>query len=271
MSSVKEAIRRRRSRSQILRRPLTLYRYRGLNANDVLLATFPRSGTTWMRFMVYEILSGEPAEFGMINDAIPYVGQQEKAPRWFHGEGRLLQTHEPLCDRDRKVVYVARDPRSVVVSQYYWLQRRALIEMGLNDFVPDWVKGRTLPYGRWDRHVEYWLDSKPARNGRLHLVKYEDLRHDPKAQLKGVLAFLDIEAEDGLIDSAIENSSLERMREKEDRAPGMKKARRADIRFVRAGSVAGWKEELSSENEQLIVQRYGKTLTRLGYALAPSH
>ena len=266
MSTLKAALKRQRFRNRSLRRPLTWYRHRGLSESDVFLATFPRSGTTWTRFMLYEIFTGEQADFRALMKGIPYIGQQEDAPRWLKGGGRILQTHEPFCDRDRKVLYMVRDPRSVVVSQFYWLKRRNQVDGEIAEFVPEWLKGRLMPWGTWSDHVNYWLDSEPARSERLHLIRYEEMKAEPKDQIEGILRFLEADVEPGRIDRAIENNTLERMKEKEDDAPRMKKAARPEFRFVRSGSTTGWRKELPEESQRLVIEACRGAMQRLGYA-----
>jgi hypothetical protein len=254
-----------RFRNKPGRRIVNWRRHKGLSPEDVLLATFPRSGTTWVRFLLFEVIAGEPAEFQSTRDAIPYIGRHEPARRWLHGKGRLIMTHECYCPGDTRVVYIVRDPRSVVVSQFFWLRRRGLIGDDFDAFLRKWLRGKAVPWGRWDAHVNFWLSSVPAMRGRFHLVKYEHLRRDSLSTMSSLLAFLEVEANNETLLSALASNTIERMREKEERAPRLQHARRPDIPFVRSGSMAGWKKTLNAHQEGLILESFGETLHRLGY------
>src|SRR5215472_10450025 len=91
-----------------LRAPLVSLRHRGLDARDVFFASYPRSGSTWLRFLLFETLSGQSSAFGKVNDCIPDVGDHLKAPRLLPGGGRLIKTHEPYRNSYEKALYIVR-------------------------------------------------------------------------------------------------------------------------------------------------------------------
>jgi len=241
-----------------------------LNPEDAFLVSYPRSGTTWLRFLLFEALTGKDAEFGQTRRAIPSLTKHHDASPVLGRRGRLIQIHETFCDNDRRIIYAVRDPRSVAVSEYQWQQRMGLDPGSLGHFVAEFVKGRSNPWGAWDRHVSYWLNSEAAARGHLHLVKFEDLRKDPESILTGILRFLDRDINDETISRVVQNNSVERMRRKEDeaRTRGWRTSARSDIRFVNTGNPAGWANTLSDEQVKAIEEHFGAVLDRLGY---PTH
>ena len=62
-TSIYRKIRRKFAQTR-LRAPLVWWRHRGLNPTDMFFAAYPKSGTTWARFVLFEMLSGEPAFSG---------------------------------------------------------------------------------------------------------------------------------------------------------------------------------------------------------------
>ncbi|MBA2274470.1 MAG: sulfotransferase domain-containing protein [Actinobacteria bacterium] len=234
-------------------------------ANDTLLASYPRSGSTWLRFLLFECVTGRPADFSSVDTYGTWKG-----PGVLPGGGRLISTHERYCDVDRKVIYLARDPRSIIMSEFRLRQRQATAEGSFDAFVPSFVKGKAGPFGSWNNHVDFWVSSLPARRGNLHLVKYEDLRAGPEECLADIVRFLGIPADGALIKRAVENNTVERMRSKEDEAPPQKfkRARSREVRFVNQGLTQGWKEGLTSHQIGLIERHMGSTLIRLGYGLS---
>ncbi|MDQ3660315.1 MAG: sulfotransferase domain-containing protein [Actinomycetota bacterium] len=267
MTNRSQALKKARFRSKAFRKPLILYRHRGLRPQDCFLAAYPRSGTTWLRFLFFEALASESAEFGSIRRAVPSVGKQRDALAVLSNGGRLIQTHERFSDIDRRVIYVVRDARDVVASEYSWLRRSGIEAGTFDDFLIDFVKGASNPWGAWGDHVEFWLNSSSARSGRLHLVKFEDLRSDTEGVFMRALEFLEAPSSRELVSTAIENNSLHRMRAKEDsaRERGWRERARADIRFINTGSVAGWQEKLKPYQARLIEDRFGNALKKLGY------
>ena len=267
MAGPSQALRKARFRSKVWRKPLVLYRHRGLREQDCFLAAYPRSGTTWLRFLFFEALSRESAEFGSIRRAVPSVGKQHNAVAVLDGGGRLIQTHERFSDTDRRIIYVVRDARDVASSEYSWLRRSGIETGSFDDFLIDFVRGTSNPWGAWGDHVEYWLNSASARNGRLHLIKFEDLRSDTEGVFTRALAFLGVDSSGELVGKAIANNSLQQMRTKEDsaRERGWRERARADIRFINTGSVAGWQDKLKPYQARLIEDRFGDALRQLNY------
>jgi Sulfotransferase domain len=269
MQAPRRLYRRIRFRSRLLRRPTVMARHRSLTPLDAFLASYPRSGTTWLRFLLYESLTTEDSGFGLMRRAIPSVGKQGGARPVLAGGGRIVQTHEPFCDRDRKVVYAVRDARSVVSSEYSWQQRSGYYAGSFDRFVRDFCRGRSNPWGSWGEHVDFWRHSEPAERGHLLVVRYEDLRADTARVFKDILAFLEAEVDDDVVAAAIANNSIEGMRAKEDLAAeaGSRRAARPDIRFVNTGTTSGWRQRLSAEQVAAIEDRFGPQLESLGYAV----
>ena len=78
-----------------LHAPVAWFRHFGLDSSDVLLASHGRSGSTLLRFILAEILSGEPSTFDNIQQISPEMGLQGRARPIVPGGGRLIKTHEP--------------------------------------------------------------------------------------------------------------------------------------------------------------------------------
>src|SRR5437868_2208022 len=85
---------RHKASNSRMRVPLVWLRHRGLDSSDVLLASYPRSGNTWLSFLIMESLSGATAEFDNVNRLIPEIGLHGNTPSLFPGGGRLIKTHE---------------------------------------------------------------------------------------------------------------------------------------------------------------------------------
>jgi hypothetical protein len=116
-----------------------------------------------------------------------------------------------------------------------------------------------------------------AKSGNLLVVRYEDLRKDTEPGLVEMLNFLGIDRDRDLIRRAIENNSLRAMREKEEKAKKsgatlgkgtlLRKHNvdREDARFVRSGSVGGWRSKLSDAQIAMVTKYAGEALVKAGY------
>lgn len=263
-------VRHRLSKTK-LRVPLVHFRHRNLRQADVFCGSYPRSGSTWVRFTLYEILSRKEATFDAVNWGLPDVGEQRSALCLLPREGRLIHTHEPYRREYHRALYIVRDPRDVVLSEYAYLKGLDFFRGSLDQFVSDFVRGKVNGFGAWQDHVMSWLDSPLSKSGDLLLVHYRDLRQTPELGFARILEFLGLEVDPAVIRQAVANNSLDKMRGKEDRAPRVAvRLPRPKNRVVRTGLVEGWRAQLSSSQVDLI-QRYAQdALQRLGYSIAPA-
>jgi len=258
---------RRKFAKTRLRAPLVWLQHRNLSSTDVFLGSYPKSGITWTRFVLFEMLSGMHAGFRSVNQLMTGVGQHSKALRLLPEGGRLVCTHEQYRKDYHRAIYVVRDARDVLLSEFAFLSALDYFRGDLDQFISTFLLtcGSAYGYGPWQRHVDSWLDSPIAASGNLLLVRFEDLRQNPMHWFTRMAEFLGVDADQEKIRLAVANNSIQNMREKENREPV-----RASIRgrFVRDGAVRGWVSKLSPAQVRLIEEHAGSALLRLGYPLA---
>jgi len=261
MKSYIRGARRAASTDRRLRYAVVGLKSRGLTDSDVLLASYPRTGSTWLRFMLHNALTGKDAEFGQVLKVIPYLGRHGDAPAVLPGHGRVIKSHEVRSFGSARAVYLTRHPLDVALSEYRYTQRRGLFDGDLDEFIESFLKGRVNPYGSWKKHVEYWTRYPKL----LSVVKYEDLRRDPEASLGLLLDSLGVSVDPEVTKRAVEENTLEKMQAKEDRSPFKNRPKRPDIKHVGSGSVEGWKESLSQEQANRITAAFGDAMRLVGY------
>lgn len=249
-----------------LRVPLIWLRHQRLKSEDIFVASYPRSGSTWLRFLLYEILSGREARFDTINFTIPSVGEQSKAPRLLPTGGRLLQTHESYRREYRKAIYIVRDARDVVLSEFAFQIGQGIFIGNFDMFLDGFLKGKVNGYGSWKQHVTSWLNAIDQNSVANVLVKYEDMRSDPLSALQTIISFLGEQPDRAKIQSAIDHNSLEAMRHKEeDVKERVFKNWGVGHKFVRQGSVQNWQNKLTATQLKLINENCAAPLSRCGY------
>ncbi|MGI8773558.1 MAG: sulfotransferase domain-containing protein [Actinomycetota bacterium] len=264
--ALSQRIQQARFRSRVWRRPLVWWRQRGIHPNDVFIVSYPRSGTTWLRFVLFEALTGDPAEFETVNRGIPYVGRQATAPRLLPDGGRLIQSHESYTRDVHRLIYIVRDPRAVLLSEYQWQLRTGFVKSGFDDFLDDFLKGRVNPFARWDDHARIWLNHR-MQDPNVHLVKFESLHSDTAETVGRLTDWLGLSLPRDRIEAAVINNSVARMRQKEDRAPTevLGRPQQVNNRFINTGSLEGWRARLSSEQARRTEECFAKELELLGY------
>src|SRR5437588_1843752 len=206
-----------------LRAPKAWWEHRGLNDKDVLFASFERSGNTWLRFVLMEILTKDNAGFLNVNQTLPEMGTHREMKPVLPNGGRLIKTHEMYRSEYKRAIYLMRDLRDVMLSN--WARDKEMgfaqyVDNGkdMDGYVESFLQGKVTRFGSWQSHVDSWLNSPLAKNGNLLVVRYEDLRADTETGLIEMLDFLGIQSDRDRIRRAVENNSLRNMREKEEKA-----------------------------------------------------
>jgi estrone sulfotransferase len=253
-----------------VRVPVIWFRHRALYANDVFLASYPRSGNTWLRFVLSEALTGTSIDFDNVDRFVPELKWHRGATPMLENQGRLIKTHERWRKEYRKAIYVIRDVRDVALSQYARTIQLGIMDPNLDEFLLAFLQGRAQahPYGAWDRHLRAWLDSPLAREGKLLVVKFEDLRRKPEENLTRMLEFLHGPSGPETVSTALANNSVEQMRIKEERSRKLYQSTTEVGRFVRKGAIQGWRTSLTPAQLQLFERYAGRELARVGYPSA---
>ena len=253
-----------------LRVPLVFYRHRGLRPEDAFLIAYPKSGTTWLQFMLAELTAKE-IDFDSDETIFPPVGRHRSVAPVLGTGGRLLRSHEPYrAWYGRKygaVIYLIRDGRDVAVSNYYHHLRRGWYGGEFSKFLRLFLAGAIDGYGSWQDHVLSWLERQREAPDRVLIMKYEALLHDSVGRLGDISEFLHLGSGPERIARVVENNSIERMREKEMRSKHLAAQRRKNIPFVRRGIAGGWRELFDDEDEEKFVAIAGHALREAGYVL----
>jgi hypothetical protein len=257
---------RHKASKTLMRAPIIWLRGRGIDRNDVMVASYPRSGNTWLRFMLTRILTGKSAGFDNVNNVIAEVGIHKDALPLLPGEGRLIKTHELYRPAYKRAIYLVRDARDSLLSQYSREKELGLVWWAdFDGYIEAFLKGTINGFGSWQEHVPNWLDSPLAQRGDILVVRFEQMRKNPQDKLEVILDYLGFQVDPQLIAEAIADNTLERMRERENKAQKLHQSKREEGRFVRQGAIMGWREKFTQPQLEMIEHYAGETLARMGY------
>ena len=238
--------------------------------DDIMLASYPKSGNTWTRFLVANLISSESVTFNNIEKIVPDIYQWDNAYLQRIERSRILKSHECFDPKYHKVIYIVRDPRDVVISYWFHCIKFDKVDanISLDDFVDLFVYGKLDTYGSWGENVGSWLGAR-HENSNFILVRYEDLIMDSPHEMRRIAALINCDSSDDNILQAISNSSLDKMKAMERKNGSQWKAlansKKKDMPFVRKGQKGGWKDELSVQSINKIEMEWGALMAKLGY------
>ncbi len=220
----------------------------------VWLASYPKSGNTWVRFLLYSVLHGPPARSLDIARKIPDIHRPLPLDPP-DGQRLIAKTHyacsprHPKIDRTERAVLITRDPRDVLFSALNYRRLSGMTEQQMSDeqYARRFIESggdpgfASMGFGTWRSHAQSWRDQTDFP---VHAVRYEELKADPGARLRDILAFLSIDAGGDAIDAAVRASSFDSMRALEIREKnrgsktlfvGTEQARHAGTYFMNGG------------------------------------
>lgn len=214
------------------------------------LASYMRSGNTWMRFLLYSYWHGAPDTSAQVSALIPDIHEPPQFPNRVtsaqqSGEATILvKTHfpwgpkHPASNATAGAIVILRDPRDVLMSCLNFARvlgseasAGGRVTKGFSDaaYAKDFIvnKGDSLflsrGHGTWPDNVRSWLafDAGPKL-----VLKYEDMKADPAAALRATLVHLGEETPDeDRIARAVKAASFDSMRAVEVREKVSAKAR----------------------------------------------
>ncbi len=243
-------------------------------SDDTFLVSYPKSGNTWARFLIANLVyPARHPDFSNINELIPDPEALSKRHLNFLPRPRILKSHQYFDPRYQKVIYIVRDPRDVVLSEYHFQIKRRLIgeEYPLPEFVTHFLGNQIgHPYGSWFENVGSWFLTRRSHPGFL-LVRYEDLQAETLPEMARIAKFLGICAAPQSLSFAVEQSSANRMRELEKEQAHLwssTKETRLDKPFVREAKAGSWRTKLPEDCVAKIESAWGGLMSDLGYGLS---
>jgi hypothetical protein len=239
--------------------------------DDVFLVSYPRSGNTWSRFLIGNLVYPEDRlTFANVESRVPEIYLFPDHVLRALPRPRILKSHEYLDPRYPTVVYIVRDPRDVAVSVYHYaIKRRSIPDnFPIRDFIPRFLAGEFfVDFGTWEENVMSWYATRQG-NGRFLWLRYEDMLADPVQELARVATFLQRPASPEALATAVERSSAAEMRNLEKQQSHLWKLTqqtRQDKPFVRAATSGSWQKVLDKASVEAIETAWGSTMRRLGY------
>ncbi len=234
-------------------------------ADDRYIYSYPRSGSTWLRTILANIV--DPATETDPERRLALIPGVTVRNAWRISRlesPRLLKSHGRYMGPVPRAVYLVRDGRDVLVSLYHMrITRPGHDQIDFAEFCRRYFRGDLGE--RWEESVMSWLRrGREAMGDTLKVLRFEDLKANPARHAREIAAFLGIEADEARVEAAIEKASLQRLRESErarvgDLAP--------DRSVYRGGKIGQWRDLLTGGLHDRFMSLSSTALVAAGYPI----
>ncbi|KAM9350540.1 cytosolic sulfotransferase 3-like [Symphorus nematophorus] len=238
--------------------------------DDILIATYPKAGTTWVSYILDLLYFSQTAPERQtsipIHQRVPFL--EMSIPSVFSGTDmvnnlrtspRLIKTHLPVqfvpksfWEQNCKVIYLARNAKDTVVSYFHFdCMNKAQPEPGdWSSYLHRFMEGKMV-YGSWYDHVNGWW-KKEQTYSKLHYVFYEDMVEDTGREIDKLCSFLGSSASAEEKKQIIDGVKFDKM--KNNRIVNHSTIPFMDFKispFMRKGKVGDWKNHFTvAQNEE---------------------
>lgn len=247
--------------------------------SDLLIATYPKAGTTWTQEIVDLLLNNGDAEFCKraptpvrspfleINSPPPIPSGLDLLKNM--DPPRIIKTHLPFqlvplgfWENKCKAIYVARNAKDNLVSYYHFdCMNLTQPEPGPWDgYIHKFMRG-DLGWGSWYDHVKgYW--EKREKKNILYLF-YEDMKENPRREVERIMRYLDLSLSDEVITRIVELTSFKKMKENPMANYSCIPDNVFDQSispFMRKGEVGDWTNHFTPEQSKMFDEDYEKQM-----------
>lgn len=228
--------------------------------SDTFIVSYPKSGNTWMRFIVAYLHSGrEKITFREIDqyvaDIYSHRGQANAM-----SSPRFLKSHQSCYEHYPRMIYLVRDYRDVLVSYYHYHTALGTFKGTIEAYCT--AVNSLHPFGTWKDHVGKALEFQRMSADRILLIRYEDLINQPVQEVERVARFIGHTRSS--VAEVVQKSQFALLREEEN-VSGSQFMDLGKKNFFREGKVGSWKTDLPEEVAARISREHKDLFEQLGY------
>jgi hypothetical protein len=242
--------------------------------DDLFIVTYPRSGTTWMQMILYQLATDGSLDFDHIYQVCPYFEVSRGMSNGFAGvpEPRTFKSHLAYrhIPKGCKYLYVARNGKDVAVSYFHFSRSHLGFRGTFDEFFDLFMRGK-VEAGSWFAHVKGWWAHRNDPN--VLFLRYEDLLDDLQRCLHRIIAFCELEVEPARLPAIGERCGFAFMKAHEskfDHQMGL--LWEQGVRwnsFLREGRAGGGKDRLSPQQAARFARAFDNHLGQTGIDFGP--
>jgi hypothetical protein len=235
-------------------------------AEDQYIVSYPRSGSTWLRTILVNLLDPQAnSDPDVFNARIPGVSIRNAKRINLLPSPRLIKTHSGFRAGLSRVLYIVRDGRDALSSHYHYATVRQGHQQSLAEFFSDYFSG--VHGVTWDEHVSGWLtQGREALGDNLRLIRFESLKADTLNVVEEIVDFLNLNVSQQQIQDAVGTSDLDTVRRIEKSRTDVDLSN-PNASFYRRGASGEADELFDAGLRSIVMQRFSDALELAGYQI----
>ncbi|HOM17303.1 MAG TPA: sulfotransferase domain-containing protein [Thermoguttaceae bacterium] len=241
--------------------------------DDIFIVSYPRSGTTWLQMILYQLTTDGNMDFAHIAEKCPWFERSAISKRNLDQlpSPRVFKTHLPyiwLPKRRCRYIYVARNGKDVAWSFYQFYRSHFRYQGNFEQFFRLFMRG-WVAWGSWFYHVRgYW---KRRQDPRFLFLFYEDMVQDLEGAIRRIIQFCGLQIPEQRIPEIVRRCSFSFMKQHEEKfdyafellvdqgiTPGS---------FLRKGRPGEGQDAFPHELHEQFDRKYQRRLAPLGFPL----
>ncbi|KAL6108714.1 uncharacterized protein ACO6RY_11998 [Pungitius sinensis] len=238
-----------------------------IKESDVLVVTYPKSGTIWMQQIL--LLLEAKGDLTVINkhstfsngELVPWIEVKGYIEAFIKAQPpRMRVSHLPfsllpsaLSQKKGKVIYVARNPKDVLVSYFHFHKVANMLETptDFDNFFEKFMRGDVFG-SSWFEHIKMWYLHKDDLN--MLFLTYEEMIKDLHSAVERIASFLGSELTDEQLADVVKHSTFNNMKKipqaNYERVPSHLLSHQEGM-FMRKGTIGDWKNHFTvAQNER---------------------
>jgi hypothetical protein len=241
-------------------------------ADDIFIVTYPRSGTTWMQMILYQLTTDGSMNIPHIAEYSPCFEGSARSARGFdtRPSPRIFKSHLPYPKVPKgagRYIYVARDGRDVALSCYHLCRNFGTYWKSFDEYFEEFLRGKSV-FGSWFKHVEGWWQHRQDPN--VLFLTYEELKSDLARALERIIDFCHFDIAPERLPGIVERCGFAFMKAHESKFDATlghlwENGTRLDT-FIRGGRTGDGARELTEEQKARFERIFQARLQQHGFA-----
>lgn len=268
-------------------------RLRGGPSGDIIVASYPKCGTTWTQQILLLLVSGGDKDliktwFQSEQAMSPWFEMSwktaEQANSWNPPAGigrRILKTHSSALEspwmgnvtpegipKGAKIVVPTRNPGDAAVSMYHHTKPKGHLGGfcyvgSMSHFISElFLKGNVESGCIWAWHATWHRAAESLPEDRILFISFEEMKADLPAAIRKIATFCDIPHDDKLVAKVAEASGFKSMKAQFEKQNEERRKKGLHVKedHIRKGTAGGWTKEVTPEIANLIRETHDERL-----------